>query len=79
MVRFMILVGSSLMGRDAQLLIGQDDLGWGRKLPCNQKSDLIWSQVEPVLVSRSAGLRCPGHQNQQSDEDAADISMSLVP
>ena len=78
-VRFMILVGSSLMGRDAQLLIGQDDLGWGRKLPCNQKSDLIWSQVERVLMSKSAGLRGHGHQNQQSDEDVADISISLVP
>ena len=70
-VGFMILVGSSLMGRDAQFLIGQDDLGWGRNLPCNQKSDLIWSQVEPVLLSKSAGLRGPGHQNQQSDEDVA--------
>ena len=78
-VRFMILVGSSLMGRDAQLLIGQDDLGWGRKLPCNQKSDFIWSTVEPNPVSKSAGLRGPGHQNQQTDEDAAEISMSLVP
>ena len=67
------------MGRDAQLLIGQDDLGWGRKLLCNQKSDLIWSQVELVLVSKSAGLRGPGHQNQQSDEDVAEISLSLVP
>ena len=40
-VRFMVLVGRSLTGRDAHFFIGQDDLGWGRKLPCNQKSDLI--------------------------------------
>ena len=67
------------MGRDTKFLIGQDDLGWGRKLPCNQKSDLIWSQVELVLVSKSARLRGPRHQNQQSDEDVVETSMSLVP
>ena len=32
--------------------------------PCNQNLYLIWSQVEPVLVRRSAGLRGPGHQNK---------------
>ena len=78
-VRFMNLVGILLMGGDTQFLIGQDDLGWGRKLLCNQKSDLIWSQVELVLVSKSARLRGPRHQNQQSDEDVVETSMSLVP
>ena len=46
---------------------------------CNQKSDLIWSQVEPVLVSRSAGLRGTGHQNQLLDVVTAVISMIQVP
>ena len=63
-VRLMVLEGRSLVERDAQFLVGQEDLGMGRKLPCNQNLDLIWSQVEPVLVSRSAGLRGPVHQNQ---------------
>ena len=62
--RLMVLEGRSLEGRDAQFWVGQEDLGWGRKLPRNQNSGLIWSQVVPVLVSRSAGLRGPGHQNQ---------------
>ena len=63
-MRLMVLEGISLKVRDAQFLVGQEDLGWGRKLPRNQNSGLIWSQVVPVLVSRSAGLRGPGHQNQ---------------
>ena len=56
----MVLEGRSLTGRDAHFLIGQDDFGGGRKLLCNQKSDLILSQVEPVLVSRlGEGSRTP--------------------
>ena len=47
--------------RDAQALIGQEDLGWGRKLPCSQNLEFSFSSVDPVLVSRSAGLRAPGH------------------
>ena len=75
----MVLDGTSFRGRDAQVLVGQEDLGCGRKLPCNQNSGLIWSQVESVLVSRSAGLRGPGHQNQFPGEDTEAISISAVP
>ena len=60
-------------------LIGQEDGGSGRKLPFNQKSELIWSQEEPVLVCRSAGLRGSEDQNQSSGEDTEEISMSRVP
>ena len=65
--------------RDAQALIGQEDLGWGRKLPCNQNLEFSFSSVDPVLVSRSAGLRAPGHQFQLAVADRAEISMILVP
>ena len=44
-VRLLVLEGRSLEERDAHM-IGQEDFDWGRKLLCNQKSDLIWSQVE---------------------------------
>ena len=40
-VRLMVLEGRLLKGRDAQILVGQEDQGCGRKLPCNQNSDLI--------------------------------------
>ena len=43
-VRLMVLEGRSLEGRDAQFLVGQEDLGCGRKLPCNQNLDLTGRQ-----------------------------------
>ena len=55
----MVLEGKSQAGSDAQLFVGQEDLSWGRKLPCDQKPELIRSQVEPDLVSRSARSRTP--------------------
>ena len=58
---------------------GQDFSGFGRKLPCSQNPELILSRVEPVLVSKSAGLTFPGHQNHLSALDSAAISMTLVP
>ena len=42
--------------RDAHGFVGQVQMGCGRKLPCNQKLELIFSSVEPDFVSRSAGL-----------------------
>ena len=60
-------------------LSGQDVSGECRKLPCNQNLELISSSVEPILVSRSAGLRAPVHQNQLSVLDNAAISIILVP
>ena len=60
-------------------LVGQEEGGWGRKLPCNQKLELIFStRVAPDLVSKSAGLRDPGHQFQLAAMDNAEISMILV-
>ena len=50
--------------RDAQGLVGHEDGGWGRRLPCNQNLLFNFSSVDPDLVSRSAGLRDPGHQYQ---------------
>ena len=55
---------------DDDSLISQEEGGWGRKLPCNQKLELIFSRVAPDLVSKSAGL---------SATDNAEISMILVP
>ena len=68
-----------LDNKDLLSLMGQDVSGVVRKLPCNQNLELISSRVEPVLVSRSAGLRAPGHQNQLSALDNAAISIILVP
>ena len=65
--------------RDAQGLVGQEDGGWGRKLPCNQNLEFSFSSVDPDLVSRSAGLSAPGHQCQLAVADRAEISMILVP
>ena len=65
--------------KDAHFLIGQECSGFERKLPWSQKSELISSKVEPDLVSRSAGLRGPGHQNQISEFFRAIISITLVP
>ena len=65
--------------RDTQDLIGQEDGGWDRKLPCSQNLELSFSRVDPDLVSRSAGLSVPGHQCQLAVFDKADISMILVP
>jgi len=50
-----------------------------RKIPFNQNSELTCAQLVPDLVSRSAGLRFPGHQNQLSGDDAARISINLTP
>ena len=44
-----------------------------------KKLKLIFSRVAPGLVSKSAGLRDPGHQLQLSAIDNAEISMILVP
>ena len=53
------------LGRsDEQGFVGQVGTGFGKKLLCSQKSEFIFSSVEPDLVSRSAGLRAPGHQTQ---------------
>ena len=65
--------------RDAQGLVGQEDLGWDWKLPSNQNLVFSFSSVDPDLVSRSAGLRAPGHQFQLAVADRAEISMILVP
>ena len=53
-----------LDNKDLLGLTGQDVSGVCRKLPFNQNLELISSRVEPVLVSRLAGLRAPGLQNQ---------------
>ena len=60
---------------DEESLVGQEEGGWGRKLPCNQNLELIFSMVAPGLVNKSAGLRDPGHQLQLSAIDNAEISM----
>ena len=65
--------------RDAQGLVGQEDGGWGRKLPCNQNLEFSFSSVEQDLVSRSAGLSAPGHQFQLAVADREEISKILVP
>ena len=72
-------IGVSLVVIEEQRIIGQEDLSWGRKLPFNQNLELICAQLVPDLVSRSAGLRSPGHQNQLLGEDEAKISISLTP
>ena len=64
--------------KEVLALTGQDFSGDGRKLQCNQNPELMLSRVEPVLVSRSTGLTCPGHQNHLSALDRAAISMTLV-
>ena len=68
-----------LDNRDLLDLTGQDFSGSGKKLPCNQNLELISSRVEPILVSRLAGLSVPRHQNQLSASDNAAISKILVP
>ena len=65
--------------RDAQDLVGQEDGGWDKNLPCNQNLEFSFSNVDPDLVSRSAGLSTRGHQCQLSATDRPDISMILVP
>ena len=65
--------------RDPQGLVGNEDGGWGRKLPCNQNVQSIFFSVHPDLVSRFAGLREPRHQYQLTAHDRAEISMILVP
>ena len=71
--------GGDEAGGEVHGLVGQEDFSWGKKLPYNQNLELIWSQLVPDLVSRPAGLRFPGHQNQLSCEEIEEISMSLVP
>ena len=42
------------LGRsDEQGFVGQVGTGFGKKLLCSQKSEFIFSSVEPDLVSRS--------------------------
>ena len=79
LVRLTDRMGISLVVIEEQRIIGQEDFSWGRKLPFNQNLELICAQLVPDLVSRSAGLRSPGHQNQLLGEDAAKISISLTP
>ena len=67
-----------LDNKDVMGLTCQDFSGVGRKLPCSQNLELISSKVEPLLLSRSARLRVPGHQNQLSVLDNAAISIILV-
>ena len=68
-----------LDNKDLLGLMGQEVSGACRRLPCNQNSELISSRVEPNLVSRLAGLRVHGHQNQLSASDNAAIFIILVP
>ena len=65
--------------RDAHGLVGQVETWFRRKLSYNQKSELIFSSVEPDLVSESAGFRGPGHHIQLSVVVCDRISMILVP
>ena len=65
--------------RDAHDLVGQEDGGWDKKLPCNQNLEFSFSSVDSDLVSRSAGLSAPGFQCQLAVFDRAEISMILVP
>ena len=74
-----VLRGRLEVERLVQGLIGQEDLSWCRKLPLSQNLELTCLQVVPDLVSRSAGLRVPGHQYQFSCEVTDNISISLVP
>ena len=78
LVRLTDRMGFSLVVIEVQRIIGQEDFSWGRKLPFNQNLELMCALV-PDLVSRSAGLRSPGHQNQLLGEDEAKISISLTP
>ena len=50
--------------RDAQDLVGQEEGGWDKKLLCSQNLVFSFSNVDPDLGSRSAGLSTPGHQCQ---------------
>ena len=65
--------------KDAHFLIVQECSDWERKILWSQKSELICSKVAPDLLSRSAGLSGPGHQNQLSEFVSAAISIILVP
>ena len=71
-------VGAGLMKRDAHGLTGYSSSGWERKLSWSQNLELIFSKVEPVLVSRLEGFSVPGHQNQLSAFVSAKISMICV-
>ena len=59
--------------------VGQVETGLGRKRPRNQNLELIFSCVEPDLVSKSAGFKDPGHHIQLSAVVCDRISMTLVP
>ena len=65
--------------RDEHGLLGQVETGFRRKLPNNQKLELIFFSVEPDLVSKLAGFRGPGHHIQLSVVVCDRISMILVP
>ena len=73
------LMGISLEVMEEQRMIGHVDLSRGTKLPFNQNSELTCVQLVPDLVSKSAELRSPGHQNQLLGDDAARISINLTP
>ena len=73
------VIWDRLDNKDLLGFTSQEVSGVGRKLPCNQNLELMSSRVEPALVSRSAGLRAPGHQNQLSAFDSAAISIILDP
>ena len=60
MMVLLIIVGKEeIDSRDALDLTGNEFSRVGKKLPCNQKSELISSKVVPILVSKSAGLKVP--------------------
>ena len=71
------LMGISPEVMEEQRMIGHVDLSQDKKLPFNQNSELTCAQLVPDLVSKSAGLRSPGHQNQLLGDDAARISINL--
>ena len=73
------LMGISPEVMEEQRMIGHVDLSRGTKLPFNQNSELTCAKLVPDLVSKSAGLRSPGHQNQLLGDDAARISINLTP
>ena len=79
LVRLTDLVGISSVVMEEQRIMGQEDFSLGKKLPFNQNFELTYAQLVPDLVSRSAGLRFPEHQNQLLDEDTARISINLTP
>ena len=74
----MVAVVVVLRMRDAHNLVSQLDFGVARELPCNQNLYLIFFRVDLDLVSKSAVLRIPGHQNQLSAFVSTENCMILV-